>query len=248
MKRYFCLGLCALSLSILICFFPYNTINNAYASQVLTDNYRRVTTEQTPFYANQNGTNLICYLPFSYYVKLLSDSGDFAHIEMYGEDGFPAIDGFVPSFALSMPQREVNSPYPNLSVTTANACILYGDKLLNDSLQYIFAGRTLKFLGELIQEDKERLYLVGYNDKIGYVKESDVYPFTLPLHPDPLPNQETDSQPSSKPQQSNTSNALKTGIFICLLLAGIIALLIAFRKKQPASTTTFYDENDYSGF
>ena len=248
MKRFFYLGLFALLLSIIVSFTPKISLTITNADYSKQDSFRRITTEQTPFYSNENGTNLICYLPYSYYVYLLSDNGSFSHVEMYGENGFPAIDGFVPSFALSIPTNEVVSPYPELTITTAKSCVLYSDKLLEDTVQYIFSGRSLRYLGEVVLEDKERLYLVGYNDKIGYVKESDVFPFTLPLHPDPLFNQELDEQIPTSNGQNSTVNTLKTGIFICLLLAGIIALLIAFRKKQPVSTTTFYDDNDYSSF
>ena len=207
--------------------------------------YLRVTTQDTPLYANANGSNLICYLPYSYYVKIIEEVGIYTHVEIFGLD-CPAIDGYTPTVMLSLTEGYTNNPFPTLTVTTEKNCVLYADSDLSASVQYLFAGRSLRYLGYYFDGQKEGLFLVGYNDKIGYVKESDVYPFTLPLHPNPLPV-ETPQEDEMATTTTNTTT-IKYGIIICLVLAGVIALLIAFRSKKTSCVQkdVFYDENDYS--
>lgn len=218
-----------------------NRINRVKANV----NYLRVTSEDTPLYSNANGTDLICYLPYSYYVVAFEETGLFTRVEIYGLD-CPAIDGYAPTYMLTTQKAQAVNPFPTLTVTTEKNCVLYTDTDLSGSVQYLFAGRNLRYLGYYFDGQKEGLFLVGYLDKIGYVKESDVYPFTLPLHPDPLPIDE----PEETPTQPTTSQnpALKYGIIICLILAGVIALLVVFRPKKnsPVANDVFYDENDYS--
>jgi hypothetical protein len=93
------------------------------------------------------------------------------------------------------------------------------------------------------------LYFVGYNSRLGYVKETDLYPFTVPNHPNEL-SFLTPEQPSNNPQpapeQNNDFFSLKAIIVLCLIFAGIIALFIALKVKPEKNVAiSYYDENDY---
>lgn len=216
--------------------------------------YQRIITEDTPFYSDENGVKLLFYLPYTYYVKVLSEKDGLSHVECYGLGGTAAIDGYVPSSMLFDDGLSVTNPFVILKITTAKTAVLYADAALTEPLQYVFAERELSYYGARNTET-ENLYYVGYNDRLGYVKESDVVPFLIPNHPNEL----TFIVPEEPPLKENTENQeqqtendlsvqtnLRIIIIVCLIFAGIIALFIALKNKPQKSVAAgYYDENDY---
>ena len=147
--------------------------------------YRRVINDTTPFYKSALDESPLFYLPYTYYVKVLSQNDNFCHVEINGENGQTGIDGFVPTEQLFYDGQEVLTPYLNLSITTVGTTVLYLDATLSSPLQYIFAERSLLYFGER-QSLSGKIFYVAYNNKLGYVKESDVYPFIINDHPHKL--------------------------------------------------------------
>ena len=79
--------------------------------------YRRVIDDETGFYSSVMDANPLFYLPYTYYVKVLGEAGEFTHVEIHGEGGRAALDGYV----YADQQAEVDA------LTAANAgvdCIL----------------------------------------------------------------------------------------------------------------------------
>lgn len=248
----------ALVSTIMICFIflPYITLSlstpksvNAYA------NYYRIITLDTPFYSETNQSNALFYLPYSYYVKVLDVKDGLARVEIVS-DNLLTIDGYVPFDLLYSENQTVINPYLSLSITTSSPTILYADNTLSYSIQYIFKNRQLTYYGALTENGKETLYYVGYNGRLGYVKEGDVMPFDLPLHKNPLPNLEA-TKPEIDPEtpilstqqkSKNASDSMRLIILACLLFAGVIGLIIALtnrRKSQTQTACSYYDESDY---
>ena len=210
--------------------------------------YLRVITDDTPFYSNKTDTNPLFYLPYTYYVKVISKDLAFTHVEVYGEDGLPALDGYVPTDYLYNDDMQVLSPYLNLTVCTYQTAVMYADSNLSAPVQYLFPDRDLRLYG-FYPTEFGMLYFVGYNSRLGYVKETDLYPFTVPNHPNEL-SFLTPEQPSNNPQptpeQNNDFFSLKAIIVLCLIFAGIIALFIALKVKPEKNVAiSYYDENDY---
>ena len=208
--------------------------------------YKRVMTDDTPFFVDENGTELLFYLPNTYYVKLLGENNGLAHVECFGGGVAPALDGYVPSDFLVENPLYSGNPFLSLTITSAPNCILYADNQLSQNLQYVFQGRQMFYYGTYSRQQGENLFLVYYNGKLGYVKESAVLPFTISPHPDPMPQPEepTESQPSV--QNSSPFDTIRTAIIVCLALAGIVALLlIVKRKNKPSNGAIYYDDNDY---
>ncbi len=209
--------------------------------------YRRVINSTTPFYKSTLDKKPLFYLPYTYYVKVINQTGNFCHVEINGESGQTAMDGFVPTEQLFYDGQEVIAPYLNLYITTIDTAVLYADENLSSPIQYIFAERSLLYFGEH-QTLSGKLFYVAYNDKLGYVKEGDVMPFTINNHPNKL-TFITDSKPESNTTTIKSSNDfinLKTAIIVCLLLAGLIALFIALSNKNASTKkTNYYEENDY---
>jgi len=209
--------------------------------------YLRVIDKTTPFYKNIYDKEPLFFLPFSYYVKIIGHLGDYYHIEINGDNGQMAIDGYAPAEMLFRDNLPVVSPYLELSITTVSTAVLYSDQALLNPIQYIFAERTLNYYGEIVSE-QGTLFYVGYNNRLGYVKESDVYPFIIQNHPNDLPSSSADSpnkEPSSNPSQTGVFG-LRTIIIVCLIFAGVIALFIALKgSKNHQKSFNYYEENDY---
>lgn len=243
MKKFIIFPLILLAVTILIYPFPTVTVKAA-------DNYLRVITEDTPFYKNTTDENPTFYLPYTYYVKDLGSIGEFTHVEVYGQGGVAAIDGFVPTDMLFYDGLSVENPFLTLSLKTQNTAVLYADSSLTNPVQYLFADRELNYYGRALLDGKN-VYYVGYNDRLGYIKEDNVYPFSIPNHPNELTfiiPEEPITPPQSEQEQSNKDDyiVLKAAIVVCLILAGVIALVFVLKNRPNKSVAvSFYDDNDY---
>ncbi len=208
--------------------------------------YARIITDDTPFFADSEGVEQAFTLPYTYYVKVLEKGELLSHVE-FGAEGSAVIDGYVPTDKLYFDGQEALSPYPAVAITTVGTTSLYADKEGTEREQYIFAGRQLKFLGFWSHNGKHGCF-VEYNGKTGYVKEEEIVPFELPLHPNPLtflPKQ--DEQPLPSNSAGGNEFTLKVLIIVCLAFAGILALFVATSKKTGRAQIAagYYDENDY---
>ena len=211
------------------------------------DVYLRVITEDTPFYSDADMTDLLFYLPYTYYVKVLSTGETATHVEIGGNN--LKLDGFTPGDLLFSDGLPIDNPYPSVSVTTAKSAVLYADKDLSTPLLFVFPSRTMKYYGSA-DANGEILYYVSYNEYLGYVKETDLIPFTVENHPNPLtfiPESEEPpikSEPDNPPAETSYS-PLAMIVIGALLLAGIIGLIFSVLKKPRQKDTYYYDENEY---
>lgn len=244
MKRKLFL-LAALALGIFY-FFP-----NDYIAKADT-NYFRVINSETPFYRDEKMQFLAFYLPYTYYVKVLSVDGDVAHVECYGQTGTIAMDGYTRYSMLYKDDLNTDSPYLSLTVTTIEPTKLYSDSELNSPVRYLFQNRALCYYGSL-ETQRGILYYVSYNGQFGYVSEESITPFTVANHPNELtflvkeePSSPSDSTDAENADKDNSDNYLTIRIVIisCLVLAGVIALFTVKRPKKTKSTDC-YEENEY---
>ncbi len=243
MKKFIIFPLILLAVTILIYPLPLVTVKAA-------DSYLRVITDDTPFYKNVADQTPTFYLPYTYYVKNLGSIDEFTHVEVYGQNGVAAIDGFVPTDMLFYDGLSVDNPFVSLSLKTQNTAILYADIALTQPVLYLFDDRTLSYYGKASLDGKN-IYYVGYNDRLGYVKEDNVYPFSIPNHPNELTFivPEEPVVPPKNEQLDPTKDdyvVLKAAIVVCLILAGVIALVFVVKNRPNKNVAiSFYDDNDY---
>lgn len=240
--------LCGTAFFAILSNFSAENPLKAYAIE--SGEYLRIITDDTPFYDDKTAETPLFYLPYTYYVRVLSRGELFSHVE-YGSGG-AAIDGFVPTDKLFYDGLTVENPFPDVKTLTADTAVLYKTAELSDTVQFVFEGRELYLYGKNFSPQGKILYYVGYNDKLGYVKEEDVLPFTVANHSNeltflPSASESTPEpeQPSGKTQNDSVFN-LRIAIFAVLGLAGVIALILALNKKPKTSpAASYYDENDY---
>ncbi len=215
------------------------------AENVWVDGYLRVTDYTTPIFKDKFGQEFLFYLPYSYYVKIIKLENDMAHVECFGGELTPLIDGYVWIDDLTDHTAQAQTPYLDYTVTTSQATILYADPDCTTSLRVVFADRKLGYYG--CADQNEYVYFVCYMGYTGYVKEDGLKPFTTPLHPDPIITQpETLPEEQRPTTQAKDYTGLKTAIIICLLMAGVIGLFSVLKKKTAKGVAaTYYDDADY---
>lgn len=240
-------------MTLLSLFIPSPSVANAQS----TNGYARIINDNTPFFSDSTGLDLLFYLPYTYYVKVIETQNEFLHVEYGGYSDNLTIDGYVLKSQVYFDELVVSSPYPNVQVQTCDGCALYKTSSMLEPVMHIFKDRTVKPYGTSVAPDGSIIYYVSYNNTLGYVYEKHLKPFTLNNHSNPL----TFLKPEVKPENSeNTPNDTQTStteksdffslrivIIICLVFAGIIAFFVAMKhggKKAP-DFSSYYDENDY---
>lgn len=210
--------------------------------------YARIISDNTPFYQTEEAKSPLFYLPYTYYVKILKQGETLTHVECYGDGNTAALDGFVPTDMLFYDGLKVENPFVVLDITTVDTAVLYQDANLKTQTQYIFENRNMHYYGWL-NSDNGKVFYVSYNDKLGYIKEADVFPFSIPNHPNEL-TFITPEIPEEPPKDTSNTNddffGIKVAIIVCLTFAGIVALLFAISKRRnPNLAISYYDDNDY---
>lgn len=239
-------------ITILLITFALTPSNSSTKAQAESVKYLRVIDTTTPFFSDQAGENLLFYLPYTYYVKVLETEASLTHVECYGSGETVQLDGYVPSDKLCDDGQSVESPYLAKTLKTINTTLLYQDCNLTQSIQYVFADRTLKYYGQLPASDGSICFYVSYNNKLGYIKETDVEPFTVENHPNELTflKQESVDEPTPPNEEkveetSKTETDLRIIIIACLMIAGFIAVAISIKNKpKKQDDSSYYEETD----
>lgn len=230
------------------------TINTKITTAEEPSFYMRVIDENTAIYKDQYCSDLLFYLPYTYYVKILSYNDFSVFVECFINNTTPSIDGYVKRDLLFNDYTSPSNPYVDLTLKTISTTVLYSDISLNNEICYIFENRNLTFYGRVKDQNDNYYYFVSYNNKLGYVKENTISPFSIENHPNPLTflPPEQPEQPSETPnendiQSNDYSFPLKIIIIVCLIFAVIIGFFVAFKKNNSNdfSTNNYYDENDY---
>ncbi|MBQ3596602.1 MAG: hypothetical protein II988_02170 [Clostridia bacterium] len=220
-----------LSVSLIVfCFFSCFTPFKVKADT--NDVYYRVITDDVGFFSKREDKLPAFYLPKSYFVRLVDDYGEFLHVECFGSQLSPTLDGYVLASQVVLYKEQLSSPYLDLSVTTSVATGLFSDVNLTVRQQMVFADRQLGFYGNIKADDGETLFFVHYNDKVGYVKESAITPFTIPFHPIPLVTDQPEVEGDREQSTSTTNQTFRAAIIICLMIAGLLAIIIVYKRKS----------------
>jgi hypothetical protein len=190
------------------------------------------------FYESPDLASSLFELPKSYYLKRIGISGDFYKVECYGEsDLTPLLIGYVLVGQVEF-SAPVTDPFLNFNVVTNESTVLYADKNMLKTEMLIFKNRTLGYYGKAYANDNTIIYMVTFNNKIGYVKEIALIPFTVPTHSIPILNENlsTDKNLDGLDNQNldKSDKILKILIIVAVFTSAIIitGLIILPDKKE----------------
>lgn len=221
----------ALLIAPFFIFFP------AHAAAEDAAEYLRVEKEGVVFYESADELSPLFFLPYSYYVKKCGEAGDFYHVEAYGENGTPAIDGYVKKSDVNVANSPV-SPFLSLSVLTETSSALYETPALSTVAQVVFKNREVAYYGDYVSDSGARLYYVYYNGKTGYLQEDALAPFTVPAHPTPV------SVENPTESIENETEILKIAVVCSLIVATLsfFTLIVVPEKKEKSGLKTTFDD------
>ena len=211
--------------------------------------YFRVIGNDVGFFASANESDLLFYLPHSYYVFAIRTQGEFTYCRYQDDtDYYLPVYGYVKTAVLTSTSSIPQNPYPKCKLDVVSTTVVYADRGLGSSICYAFGGSDLRYYGTVNGYYGEVLYYVALGDCCGYVRASAVQPPNFPLHENPLPST---NQPEILPDNSPTIHESKSdgeGLKIAMIVAlGVICLIVVYLLFRPEKATrpTRYQEDDY---
>lgn len=211
--------------------------------------YFRVIGDDVGFFASANETDLLFYLPHSYYLFAIRTQGEYTYCRYQDEsDYYLPVYGYVKTALLSRTSSIPQNPYPKCKLDVVSTTVVYADRALNNATCYAFGGSDLRYYGTVNGYYGEVLYYVALGDTCGYVRASAVQPPNFPLHENPLPNT---NQPEVLPNPAPSTQESKSdgeGLKIAMIVAlGVICLIVVYLLFRPEklSRPTNFQEDDY---
>ena len=229
-----------LSVFLITLFYPlFLTSKGSFSPCFAETGFLRMEKDGLPFYSDINATELLFYLPESYFLKILSENSNIAHVEINIENS-PTLDGYVYSSQFKTYPTDYGLSYPSITLSLKTDCAFYPSLKENPSL-YVFRNRTLTYYGEITYNDVDYCY-VSYNNKVGYVEKNCLSSFSVPLHPEPILKPVVTKKTTLK---SEENTGVRLIIISLLFVSGIVGILTASKPKKKEEPASFYDENDF---
>jgi len=195
--------------------------------------YSRILNETTAFY--DESKEILFYLPYSYYVKVISVGSTYTSVSYQGGNGIiPVIEGYIKTENLNIVKVTPSNPYPDTTVMTKSADTLFSDSDLSLPKTIISSKSSAYYYGKKTDTSGEDLIYVYCNKYIGYMRKSAFGTFTLALNSDPI---ETDSgnSESDKESESVVKNTLGDSLQIFIIVGiSVIAISIVYLLFRPS--------------
>lgn len=215
--------------------------------------YARILTENTVFYADPNCSIAKFYLPYGYFVKVLSVNEDSVRV-LYMDDNaeIPAREGYIKTSCLHPYAGEVSNPYPSVTLTLSFDEVLFADSKLSTPKAVLSSNVKAAFYGETIVEG-EKYYYVYAKGYVGYVRKSAFLNAEIPAHPLPI-KQNTDqnrssdadenSQKQTTPYAFGFDSTVKTVIIIAVSLVALSVVYLLFKPSSKANYAATKKDSD----
>lgn len=215
--------------------------------------YARILTENTVFYADPDCSVAKFYLPYGYFVKVLSAGEDSVRI-IYMDDSadVPAREGYIKTSCLHPFYDNPVNPYPKKTLTLGSDEVLFADSKLSQPKAVLSASVKAYFYGETTVSG-EKYYYVYSNGYVGYVRKSAFLNPEIPAHPLPLPEQQTEqpetpqeSQKQTTPHAAGLDSTVKTVVIIAVSLVALSVVYLLFKpvlKNNYAAASKDSDDD-----
>lgn len=248
MKKFALAGV----LALLVTVSPF-AARTAFAEEV---RYSRIVSEDVVLYMDPGLGVKWFTLPYGYYVKILSISATSIKVEYKDGTSRPSAKGYIPISDLNVSEETPSAPYPSLTLTVNQTCMLYKD--VDFSLtETITPNSTLDFYGIFTRSGGSK-YIYGYvsatsGDKyVGYIPYDAVYEFTPPrleiASETAVPPEKTEeiepaaNEPSPAPE--GLTNALQIAIIVAVSLVAVSIVYFLFRPSATKAKDEALSDDD----
>ena len=249
----------ALKLVIILMLIFFNIIAKTPAKKGNAQNqYARVLSENTQFFANPDCTIAKFELPYGYFIRIIQTGETSTKISyMDDDDNVPKQIGYVKTSDLYLFDSLPSSPYLCLEISLKSDEILFADSKIQQPKSVLTQGTTARYYGE-ITHNGEQLCYVYANGFIGYVRKSGFTAFTIPPHEIPITEPNQPEQESSVAESGLVLNEhkqtatltvdepLKTVIVIAVCIICLSVVYLIFKPSiSGLKTAASKDDDDF---
>ncbi|MDY2880567.1 MAG: hypothetical protein SOT34_06505 [Candidatus Borkfalkiaceae bacterium] len=207
-----------------------------------TPTYSRVLDEETILYMDAALSVPWFTLPYSYYVRVISVGTTSVKVEYKCDSPLrPSVKGYVALSSLNLTDEIPSAPYPNVSFTVRETCLLYKDVAFTYT-ETVTENSTVDFYGVTVRPSGEK-FLFGYvtvrsGDRyVGYLPVSAVSSFVVPRLP---VEQKKESAVESLPEKTEKANDLlgdnlQIVIIVAVSVVAISVVYLLFRPSRNAA-------------
>ena len=200
--------------------------------------YSRVLDEETILYMDASLSVPWFTLPYSYYVRVISVGTTSVKVEYKCDSPLrPSAKGYISLSSLNLTDEKPSAPFPNVSYTIKETCLLYKDVNFTYS-ETVTENSSIDFYGVLSKPNGET-FLYGYvttrsGDRyVGYLSVSSVSSFVVPRLPVEPPKPTSAEGFSETPATAN--NLLGDNLQIVIIVAvSVVAISVVYLLFRPS--------------
>lgn len=215
------------------------TENNVVSAK---SQYAMIVTDDATFYSDASGRFPKFYLDKSYFVKVIEVIGEYARVNyMDGYVDAPELEGYVKVVDLSFYDKDITSPYPEITLTAVNDVVMFSDAQLTKPRSVVPVHATAKYYG-CSDNNGVKTYYVYCQGFVGYVQSAAFKEFSLPYHNEYLAllaanssdtHSQSDYSPATDSAVSAAAPTQNTTQIILIALLIIVGLTLLFFVLRP---------------
>lgn len=219
-----------------------------YKVKANTSEYARVLTDNAVIYEDQNLSEPLFTIPYSYYVKIEENLNGITKVS-YGDssNNYPKIVGFINSEELTIVDYIPTNPYYVIKVSTDTADVLFNDVKQTSPYFNVPKNEVMYYYGEIEYLDN-LLCLVYYSKKLGFIDKTCLNPFTITLNPDSIPTIDNDSEIDTQEKPTTSQNFLVNENLRLIIIIGIsiISISVVYFLFKPQKNKISEEQNEFS--
>lgn len=200
--------------------------------------YGRILTESVGLYSDR-GEDMKFFIPYSYYVKILSIGEIYTKVSYGYEDSkCPILTGYIRNVDLNLIDYIPTSPYAVITLTVISDGVLFNDSDLSFQKIGVCSGSQVYYYGSAYSQDGEDLCYVCYDGYLGYMRTSCFSPFSVKLNPDPIESPDDEESQSANEPARKTPSFFRSDTMQIMIIAciSIVAISIVYLLFKPQDT------------
>lgn len=210
--------------------------------------YGRILTEDAGFYSDK-GDDFKFYIPYSYYVKILSVGELYSKVSYgYEDNKYPIINGYVYTENLHISDYVPTSPFAVITLTVISDGVLFGNIDLTEQKVGVCSGKQVFYYGDAYATNGEDLCYVCYDGYLGYMRLSCFSSFTIKLNPDPIDYPEIESSTYSNQTAEKSSffknDKIQLMIIACISIVSVSVVYLLFKPQDTRITNKTRNEDE----
>ncbi len=226
--------------SVLVLTFIYLTPTRTVKASPET--YMRVITNEVYIYSDNNLSNKMFEIPYGYYVKVESVSGNTVRVT-YGDndENYPVIMGYCKLEELIDVDYLPNKPFTVIKVSTSFSDVLFNDPNLSKAYFNVPENTFMFYYGNYALQNGSKICYVYCNNKLGYFDVSCLNPFIVPSNPDEIkiPNNTENEEENPKEENEKPSSLPQESLQIIIILGlSVISISIVYYLFKPSKQKT----------